>query len=52
MPAHIRTVLSGATLSIPVIVGRMALGTWQSILLVDPNADNPSRKVRFSFVPG
>ncbi len=33
MPAHIRTVLSGATLSIPVIGGRMALGTWQGVYL-------------------
>ena len=37
---------------VPVVDGSLALGTWQSILLVDPNADNPSRKVRFSFVPG
>ncbi|MEL6283370.1 MAG: secondary thiamine-phosphate synthase enzyme YjbQ [Pseudomonadota bacterium] len=33
MPAHIRTVLSGAQLSIPVIDGRLALGTWQGIFL-------------------
>ncbi|MEO1613230.1 MAG: secondary thiamine-phosphate synthase enzyme YjbQ, partial [Pseudomonadota bacterium] len=31
MPAHIRTVLSGVTLSIPVIGGRLALGTWQGV---------------------
>jgi secondary thiamine-phosphate synthase enzyme len=36
--------------SIPVLDGRMALGTWQSICLVDPNADNPTRQVRFSFL--
>jgi secondary thiamine-phosphate synthase enzyme len=38
--------------TLPVIDGRIALGTWQSICLVDPNGDNPSRQVRFSFLPG
>jgi secondary thiamine-phosphate synthase enzyme len=38
--------------SLPVIGGRVALGTWQSICLVDPNADNPTRQVRFSFLGG
>lgn len=38
--------------SLPVIGGRIALGTWQSICLVDPNGDNPERRVRFSFLPG
>ncbi|HEY7223273.1 MAG TPA: secondary thiamine-phosphate synthase enzyme YjbQ [Micromonosporaceae bacterium] len=38
--------------SVPVIAGRLQLGTWQSICLVDPNGDNPSREVRFSFLPG
>jgi secondary thiamine-phosphate synthase enzyme len=38
--------------SLPVIGGRIALGTWQSICLVDPNGDNPTRQVRFSFLPG
>ncbi|MBO3738393.1 YjbQ family protein [Actinoplanes flavus] len=38
--------------TLPVIDGRIALGTWQSICLVDPNGDNPSRQVRFSFVQG
>ena len=33
MPAHIRTVLSGVTLSIPVMEGHLALGTWQGIYL-------------------
>lgn len=33
MPAHIRTVLSGVTLSIPLIDGRLALGTWQGVYL-------------------
>ncbi len=38
--------------SLPVIGGRIALGTWQSVCLVDPNGDNLSRQVRFSFLPG
>jgi secondary thiamine-phosphate synthase enzyme len=36
--------------TIPVIGGRLALGTWQSIALVDLNADNPDRRVRLSFL--
>ncbi|MEH0971795.1 YjbQ family protein [Micromonospora sp. CPCC 205546] len=38
--------------TLPVIDGRLALGTWQSVCLVDPNGDNPTRTVRFSFLPG
>jgi len=36
--------------TIPVIGGRLALGTWQSITLVDLNVDNPERQVRLSFL--
>lgn len=38
--------------TIPVLGGVMALGTWQSICLVDTNLDNPVRRVRFSYLPG
>jgi secondary thiamine-phosphate synthase enzyme len=38
--------------SLPVVDGRIQLGTWQSICLVDPNGDNPTRQVRFSFLAG
>jgi secondary thiamine-phosphate synthase enzyme len=38
--------------SLPVVNGTIMLGTWQSICLVDPNRDNPTRQVRFSFLPG
>ncbi|MEV8507892.1 YjbQ family protein [Actinoplanes sp. NPDC051475] len=38
--------------TLPVIDGRIALGTWQSICLVDPNGDNAQRQVRFSFLAG
>jgi secondary thiamine-phosphate synthase enzyme len=37
--------------TLPVIDGRIELGTWQSICLVDPNGDNSTRQVRFSFLP-
>jgi secondary thiamine-phosphate synthase enzyme len=36
--------------TLPVIAGRIELGTWQSICLVDTNGDNPTRQVRFSFL--
>ena len=36
--------------TVPVIGGRLALGTWQSIALVDLNVDNPDRQVRLSFL--
>ena len=39
------------SITVPVLGGRMALGTWQSIVFVDPNADNAQRAVRLSFVP-
>ncbi|MFI5896428.1 YjbQ family protein [Actinoplanes sp. NPDC051513] len=38
--------------TLPVIGGEIALGTWQSICLVDTNGDNPTRQVRFSFIEG
>ena len=39
------------SLTLPVLGGRPALGTWQSVVLVDSNGDNPVRRVRLSFVP-
>lgn len=38
--------------TVPVFEGRPALGIWQSIVLVDPNEDNPTRTVRLSFLGG
>ncbi|MFI1727912.1 secondary thiamine-phosphate synthase enzyme YjbQ [Streptomyces acidicola] len=38
--------------TLPVIDGRLELGTWQSVCLVDTNRDNPERKVRLSFLVG
>ena len=44
--------LIAPSMSVPVLDGRPALGTWQSICLVDTNGDNPVRSVRLSFLPG
>lgn len=49
---HVMPGLVSPSTTVPVIAGSLALGTWQSILLVDPNADNSDRKVRFSFLGG
>ena len=49
---HVLPALVSPSLTIPVIGGRPALGTWQSICLVDTNTDNPHRSVRLSFVAG
>ena len=38
--------------SVPVLEGRLQLGTWQRICLVDTNTDNQQRHVRFSFLAG
>ena len=38
--------------TLPVVNSRIALGTWQSICLVDTNGDNRTRQVRFSFLAG
>lgn len=49
---HVLPALLPPSLTVPVLDGRMQLGTWQSICLVDTNVDNPDRTVRFSFVAG
>lgn len=49
---HVLPALLPPYATVPVFSGRPALGTWQSICLVDTNADNPSRTVRLSFLPG
>jgi secondary thiamine-phosphate synthase enzyme len=47
---HVLPAFISPSLSVPVIGGRLQLGTWQSIVLVDTNSDNPRRKVRLSFL--
>jgi secondary thiamine-phosphate synthase enzyme len=49
---HLLPVLVSPSVVVPVEGGRMHLGTWQSIVLVDFNADNPRRTVRLSFLAG
>jgi secondary thiamine-phosphate synthase enzyme len=49
---HVLPLLAAPSLTVPVVGGRAALGTWQSICLLDPNADNEERTVRLSFLPG
>jgi secondary thiamine-phosphate synthase enzyme len=49
--SHVMPALVPPYASIPVLGGRLALGTWQSICLVDLNVDNAEREVRFSFLP-
>jgi secondary thiamine-phosphate synthase enzyme len=49
---HVLPLLASPSLTLPVIGGRMTLGTWQSVALLDPNRDNPRRTVHLSFLPG
>ncbi|MDP9243944.1 MAG: secondary thiamine-phosphate synthase enzyme YjbQ [Chloroflexota bacterium] len=49
---HVLPLLVSPSLCVPVIAGRAALGTWQSIALLDPNRDNARRRVRLSFLAG
>ncbi len=49
---HVVPLLASPSLSVPVIGGRLTLGTWQSIALLDPNGDNRQRHVRLTFMAG
>ncbi|HXQ18969.1 MAG TPA: YjbQ family protein [Acidimicrobiales bacterium] len=49
---HLLPALLSPTLVLAVTAGRPQLGTWQSVVLVDTNVDNPNRTVRLSFLPG
>ena len=48
--SHVLPAFVAPFLVVPVLRGTMALGTWQSIALVDLNMDNPDRRVRVSFL--
>ena len=50
--SHVLPALVPPYATLPVLAGRLALGTWQSIALVDLNVDNPDRQVRLSFLAG
>jgi secondary thiamine-phosphate synthase enzyme len=47
---HVVPAFAPPSIGVPVVGGRLALGTWQSIALVDTNVDNPRRTVRLSFL--
>ncbi|WP_405818323.1 YjbQ family protein [Streptomyces sp. NBC_00838] len=47
---HVLPALVPPHATLPVIAGRLELGTWQSVCLVDTNVDNPEREVRLSFL--
>ncbi len=48
---HVLPAFVAPSVMIPVVDGRLMLGTWQSVVLVDTNRDNPKRSVRLSFIP-
>lgn len=50
MPAHIKTMLTSVSLSVPVFGGQMALGTWQGIFLIEHRVARASRKVALQFI--
>lgn len=49
---HVMPAFVAPSMTVPVLAGRPALGTWQSIVVVDTNGDNRMRRVRLSFLAG
>jgi thiamine phosphate synthase YjbQ (UPF0047 family) len=49
---HVLPAFISPSITIPVVAGRPTLGTWQSVVLVDTNVDNQTRRVRLSFISG
>lgn len=52
MPAHVKTMLTGASLQVPVLNGKLALGTWQAIYLIEHRARPHRREVVLQFIGG
>jgi secondary thiamine-phosphate synthase enzyme len=50
MPAHVKAMLNGVSLQVPVVAGELALGTWQGIYLVEHRRRPHSREVIFQFI--
>jgi secondary thiamine-phosphate synthase enzyme len=48
---HLLPVVVSPSLTVPVLGGRVILGTWQSVVVVDPNRENNTRTLRLSFIP-
>ena len=49
---HLLPVFVSPSLTLPVEEGRLVLGTWQSVVLIDPNRENDARRVRLTFLAG
>lgn len=49
---HVIPGIVSPSVTVPVIGGRLALGTWQSVVLFDPNSDNAQRRIRLSYLAG
>ncbi len=49
---HLLPVFVSPSLVLPVAEGELVLGTWQSVVIVDPNRENNRRRLRLSFIPG
>ncbi|MGA0586847.1 secondary thiamine-phosphate synthase enzyme YjbQ [Dyella sp. KRB-257] len=52
MPAHVRSILTGVSLTVPVHAGRLALGTWQGLYLWEHRTDAHQRKVTVTVIGG
>jgi secondary thiamine-phosphate synthase enzyme len=50
MPAHVKTMLTATSLNVPVLKGRLALGTWQAIYLIEHRTDPHRREIVLQFV--
>jgi secondary thiamine-phosphate synthase enzyme len=49
---HVLPAFVAPSMTIPVVGGRLALGTWQSVVIIDSNVDNRTRTLRLSFLAG
>jgi thiamine phosphate synthase YjbQ (UPF0047 family) len=52
MPAHVKTMLTGASLHVPVLNGKLTLGTWQAIYLIEHRKRPHRREVVLQFIGG
>jgi secondary thiamine-phosphate synthase enzyme len=50
MPAHVKTMLTAASLQIPVLNGKLALGTWQAVYLIEHRSRPHRREIVLQFV--
>jgi secondary thiamine-phosphate synthase enzyme len=52
MPAHVKAMLNGVCLHVPVTAGKLAHGTWQGIYLIEHRRKPHSREIIFQFIGG